>query len=88
MPLSQMRKAIARKMTQVKQTVPHAYTVVEVDMTSVVRWREANNMAFKAREGARSATLPSSSRRSPRRSANIRISTASSPMTGSSSSRR
>ena len=51
-PLSQMRKAIARKMTQVKQTVPHAYTVVEVDMTSVVRWREANNMAFKSREGA------------------------------------
>ncbi len=51
-PLSQMRKGIARKMTQVKQTVPHAYTVVEVDMTNVVRWREANNMAFKAREGA------------------------------------
>jgi 2-oxoisovalerate dehydrogenase E2 component (dihydrolipoyl transacylase) len=51
-PLSQMRKAIARKMTQVKQTVPHAYTVVEVDMTNVVKWREANNMAFKAREGA------------------------------------
>lgn len=52
LPLSQMRRGIARKMTQVKQTVPHAYTVVEVDMTSVVRWREANNMAFKAREGA------------------------------------
>ncbi|MDP9244178.1 MAG: 2-oxo acid dehydrogenase subunit E2 [Chloroflexota bacterium] len=51
-PMSQMRKAIARKMTQVKQTVPHAYTVVEVDMTNVVRWREANNDAFKAREGA------------------------------------
>ncbi len=50
--LSQMRKAIARKMTQVMQTVPHAYTVIEVDMTNVVRWREANNMAFKAREGA------------------------------------
>ncbi|MEO5985758.1 MAG: dihydrolipoamide acetyltransferase family protein, partial [Candidatus Limnocylindria bacterium] len=50
--LSQMRKAIARKMTQVKQTVPHAYTVIEVDMTSAVRWREANNAAFKAREGA------------------------------------
>jgi 2-oxoisovalerate dehydrogenase E2 component (dihydrolipoyl transacylase) len=52
LPLSQMRRGIARKMTQVKQTVPHAYTVVEVDMTSVVRWREANNMAFRAREGA------------------------------------
>src|SRR5688572_10228174 len=51
-PLSQMRKAIARKMTEVKQTVPHAYTVIEVDMTNVVKWREANNMAFKAREGA------------------------------------
>ena len=51
-PLSQMRKGIARKMTQVKQTVPHAYTVVEVDMTNVVRWREANNAAYKAREGA------------------------------------
>jgi 2-oxoisovalerate dehydrogenase E2 component (dihydrolipoyl transacylase) len=51
-PLSQMRKGIAKKMTQVKTTVPHAYTVVEVDMTNVVRWREANNMAFKAREGA------------------------------------
>jgi 2-oxoisovalerate dehydrogenase E2 component (dihydrolipoyl transacylase) len=52
LPLTQMRKAIAKRMTQVKQTVPHAYTVVEVDMTNVVKWREANNMAFKAREGA------------------------------------
>lgn len=51
-PLSQMRKGIAKKMTQVKQTVPHAYTVVEVDMGNVVKWREANNAAFKAREGA------------------------------------
>ncbi|MCV0404455.1 MAG: 2-oxo acid dehydrogenase subunit E2 [Chloroflexi bacterium] len=51
-PLSQMRKGIAKKMTQVKQTVPHAYTVVEVDMTNAVKWREANNAAFKAREGA------------------------------------
>ncbi len=49
--LSQMRKGIAAKMTQVKQTVPHAYTVVEVDMGNVVRWREANQAAYKAREG-------------------------------------
>src|SRR6185312_13739272 len=28
LPLTQMRKGIAKKMTQVKQTVPHAYTVV------------------------------------------------------------
>ena len=49
--LSQMRKGIAAKMTQVKQTVPHAYTVVEVDMGNVVRWREANQGAYKTREG-------------------------------------
>jgi 2-oxoisovalerate dehydrogenase E2 component (dihydrolipoyl transacylase) len=50
-PLSQMRKGIAAKMTRVKQTVPHAYTVIEVDMHNVVRWRETNNAAYKAREG-------------------------------------
>jgi 2-oxoisovalerate dehydrogenase E2 component (dihydrolipoyl transacylase) len=49
--MTQMRKGIAAKMTQVKQTVPHAYTVVEVDMTNVVRWREADNDTYKAREG-------------------------------------
>jgi 2-oxoisovalerate dehydrogenase E2 component (dihydrolipoyl transacylase) len=50
-PLSQMRKGIAAKMTRVKQTVPHAYTVVEVDMGNVVRWRESNQAAYKSREG-------------------------------------
>jgi 2-oxoisovalerate dehydrogenase E2 component (dihydrolipoyl transacylase) len=50
-PLTQMRKGIARKMTQVKQTVPHAYTVIEVDMTNAVRWREAHSAAYKSREG-------------------------------------
>jgi 2-oxoisovalerate dehydrogenase E2 component (dihydrolipoyl transacylase) len=50
-PLTQMRKGIARKMTQVKQTVPHAYTIVEVDMGNVTRWRDANQAAYKAREG-------------------------------------
>jgi len=50
-PLSQMRKGIAAKMTRVKQTVPHAYTVVEVDMHNVVRWRETNNASYKEREG-------------------------------------
>jgi 2-oxoisovalerate dehydrogenase E2 component (dihydrolipoyl transacylase) len=50
-PLSQMRKGIAAKMTRVKQTVPHAYTVVEVDMHNVVRWREANNASYRDREG-------------------------------------
>ena len=50
-PLSQMRKGIAAKMTRVKQTVPHAYTVIEVDMHNVVHWRETNQATYKAREG-------------------------------------
>ncbi|MEX0625286.1 MAG: dihydrolipoamide acetyltransferase family protein [Chloroflexota bacterium] len=50
-PLTQMRKGIAAKMTRVKQTVPHAYTVVEVDMHNVVRWRKTNQDSYKAREG-------------------------------------
>jgi 2-oxoisovalerate dehydrogenase E2 component (dihydrolipoyl transacylase) len=50
-PLTQMRKGIAAKMTRTKQTVPHAYTVVEVDMHNVVRWRESNQAGYKAREG-------------------------------------
>ncbi len=50
-PMSQMRKGIAAKMTRVKQTVPHAYTVIEVDMHNVVRWREANQAAYRSREG-------------------------------------
>ncbi|MBI2777975.1 MAG: 2-oxo acid dehydrogenase subunit E2 [Chloroflexi bacterium] len=49
--LSQMRKGIAAKMARVKQTVPHAYTVIEVDMHNVVHWRETNQAAYKAREG-------------------------------------
>ncbi|MDQ3879873.1 MAG: 2-oxo acid dehydrogenase subunit E2, partial [Chloroflexota bacterium] len=50
-PLTQMRRGIAAHMVNAKQTIPHAYTVVEVDMSSVVRWREAMTAEYKAREG-------------------------------------
>lgn len=49
--LSQMRRGIAAHMVKAKQTVPHAYTVVEVDMTNVVKWREAKQPEYKGREG-------------------------------------
>ena len=49
--LSQMRKGIAAKMTQVKQTVPHAYTVVEVDMPTSCAGARRTRSAYKAREG-------------------------------------
>ncbi len=82
LPLTQMRKGIARKMTQVKQTVPHAYTVVEVDMTDVVRWREANTGRLQGpRRHRHQLRRGAWSRRSPRRCACTRCSTASSPRT-------
>jgi 2-oxoisovalerate dehydrogenase E2 component (dihydrolipoyl transacylase) len=50
-PLSPMRRAIASNMTKSKQTIPHAWTVAEVDMTSVVRYRQTAKDSFKLREG-------------------------------------
>jgi 2-oxoisovalerate dehydrogenase E2 component (dihydrolipoyl transacylase) len=50
-PLSPMRRAIASNMTKSKQTIPHAWTVAEVDMTNVVRFRQKAKDSFKLREG-------------------------------------
>jgi 2-oxoisovalerate dehydrogenase E2 component (dihydrolipoyl transacylase) len=50
-PLTPMRRAIAANMAKSKQTIPHAWTVAEVDMTNVVRQRRAVKDAFKQREG-------------------------------------
>ena len=40
-PLTTMRRAIAQHMVQSKQSSPHVTTIAEVDMTRVVRHREA-----------------------------------------------
>lgn len=45
-PLTPMRQAIAQHMVLSKQTSPHVTTVYEVDMTAVVRHREANKQHF------------------------------------------
>jgi len=50
-PLSPMRRAIATNMLKSKQTIPHAWTVAEVDMTNVVRFRQKAKDSFKLREG-------------------------------------
>lgn len=50
-PLSPMRRAIATNMLKSKQTIPHAWTVAEVDMTQVVRYRQQVKASFKEREG-------------------------------------
>jgi pyruvate dehydrogenase E2 component (dihydrolipoamide acetyltransferase) len=38
-PMSQMRKIIARRLTQSKQTIPHFYLTTEVDMRAAVQLR-------------------------------------------------
>src|ERR1700682_6210212 len=50
-PVSPMRRAIASNMLKSKQTIPHAWTVAEVDMTNVVRFRQKVKDSFKQREG-------------------------------------
>src|SRR5439155_1674942 len=50
-PLSPMRRAIASNMVRSKQTIPHAWTVAEVEMSNVVRFRQQARDGFKQKEG-------------------------------------
>ncbi len=58
LPLSPMRRTIAANMVRSKQTAPHAWTVVEVDMTNVIRQRQSVRESFKEREGIDLTFLP------------------------------
>jgi 2-oxoisovalerate dehydrogenase E2 component (dihydrolipoyl transacylase) len=49
-PISPIRKMIADRMVLSKTTIPHATTIVEVDMTNVVRYRESKKDEFRRRE--------------------------------------
>ncbi|HEV8353253.1 MAG TPA: dihydrolipoamide acetyltransferase family protein [bacterium] len=49
--LTPLRRSVAQRMAQSKRDIPHAYGVVEVDMTALVRWRDAHKDAWRAREG-------------------------------------
>jgi 2-oxoisovalerate dehydrogenase E2 component (dihydrolipoyl transacylase) len=57
-PLTPMRKAIAEHMTRSKQTTPHAWTIVEVDMTELVKYRAQVKAEFKTQEGLDLTYLP------------------------------
>jgi 2-oxoisovalerate dehydrogenase E2 component (dihydrolipoyl transacylase) len=56
--LGSMRRAIAEHMVRSLATSPHAWTLQEVDVTSLVRYREAEKEGFKARHGASLTYLP------------------------------
>jgi 2-oxoisovalerate dehydrogenase E2 component (dihydrolipoyl transacylase) len=56
--LTQMRKTIADRMVLSKTTIPHAWSMVEADVTNLVKWRSREKDAFKAREGVNLTYLP------------------------------
>ncbi|MFI5286470.1 MAG: dihydrolipoamide acetyltransferase family protein [Candidatus Dormibacteria bacterium] len=57
-PLTQVRKAIAEHMVRSKQTSPHAYVMVEVDMSAVSKIRDREKAAFEERHGVKLTFLP------------------------------
>lgn len=57
-PVSQVRRVIAERMVRSKQTVPHAWLMVEADVTGLVQLRAQHKDAFRAREGVPLTYLP------------------------------
>jgi len=50
-PMNNMRQAIAEHMVRSKHTSPHVYSVQEVDMTAVSKWRARNKQKFTEKHG-------------------------------------
>ncbi|MGN6756746.1 MAG: dihydrolipoamide acetyltransferase family protein [Thermomicrobiales bacterium] len=57
-PLTPMRKAIAEHMVRSLATAPHAWTMVEIDVTALARYRTAHKDDFARREGFALSYLP------------------------------
>ena len=58
LPMTSIRRAIADHMVRSRQTSPHAWLMVEVDMARVVRLRERSKAAFRERYGISLTYLP------------------------------
>ncbi|MGD1053241.1 MAG: dihydrolipoamide acetyltransferase family protein [Candidatus Dormibacteria bacterium] len=58
LPMTSVRRAIADHMVRSRQTSPHAWLAVEVDMSRVVRLRERTKAAFRERYGISLTYLP------------------------------
>ncbi|MGK7369324.1 MAG: 2-oxoglutarate dehydrogenase, E2 component, dihydrolipoamide succinyltransferase [Candidatus Halalkalibacterium sp. M3_1C_030] len=56
--MDRMRKMIADHMVKSKQTSAHVTTFAEVDVTNLVRWREANKKQFQERSGTKLTYTP------------------------------
>ena len=56
--LTGIRRAIANRMSASKREAPHAWTMVEVDVSGLVALREREKAAFEEREGVKLTYLP------------------------------
>lgn len=56
--MDRVRRMIADHMVMSKHTSPHVTTLVEVDMTKLVKWREKNKEAFFKRERVKLTYMP------------------------------
>lgn len=57
-PLGPMRKKIAEHMVRSKAVSPHVYSVTEVDVTAISRWRQNKQQDFLQREGFKLSFTP------------------------------
>lgn len=57
-PLTPVRKLIAQRMVDSKRTAPHAWTMTEVDVTNVWKWRAREKDAFEKSHGVKLTLLP------------------------------
>ncbi|MDB5026717.1 MAG: branched-chain alpha-keto acid dehydrogenase subunit [Candidatus Eremiobacteraeota bacterium] len=57
-PLTQARKIIAQRMVESKHTAPHAWTMTEVDVTNVWKWRAREKDTFEQAYGVKLTLLP------------------------------
>lgn len=57
-PADGIRKAIAKKMVQSTTEIPHAWLMVEADVTNIVKLREKTKEQFKKQEGVSLSFFP------------------------------
>lgn len=57
-PLTQARRIIAERMVESKHTAPHAWSMVQIDVTNVWKWRVKEKDRFERETGYKLTLLP------------------------------
>ncbi len=57
-PLTQARRIIAERMVESRHTAPHAWSMVEIDVTDVWNWRQREKSRFERETGLKLTLLP------------------------------